>query len=106
MVGVFQSYSLTAILFLDIMEIMEEAMSWLWKRLAKKNDRGEEFILWTHADLEEMYHNGFVDTDKFTKEQWTKAFQSSRTPEGRYQITKDQWLEKNPFRYSGKVSPP
>ena len=81
-------------------------MEWIWERICSKDKDGNELLEWTLQDIEEMYHNGFVNFEKYSKDQWVEAFHSSRQKKGSYQITKKDWLKKTPFRYNGRVQTP
>jgi hypothetical protein len=85
---------------------MKEAMEWLWEKLCEKDENGDLYIIWTHPDVVEMYHNGFVDTDKFSKEKWIEAFKGDPREGVHYKISKKSWLAKRPFRYNKKLTAP
>ncbi len=53
-----------------------------------------------------LYASGFVDAQKYSFDQWTDAFASSRQADGSYLINKEQWLEKKKFHYRGKIDVP
>ena len=83
------------------------AMEHIWKQVAKKEEGGQEFIHYTGvAELNFLYFTGFVNTQKYTLQEWQKAFDDSRQSNGSYRVTKDQWMAKQAFRYNGPVGRP
>ena len=85
----------------------DDAMELLWKQLATKDKKGHFYITFNgKQDLEDMYQTGFVDTDKYSLTQWIEVFKTSLRSDGRYFITKEEWLKKKPYRYDGSVDDP
>ncbi|OGQ30565.1 MAG: hypothetical protein A3B79_05545 [Deltaproteobacteria bacterium RIFCSPHIGHO2_02_FULL_50_15] len=83
------------------------AMEHIWKTVAKTDKDGQEFIHYTGiAELNFLYFTGFVDTRKYTLEEWQKAFLDARLPNGTYKVKKEQWMAKKHFRYNGPVDKP
>lgn len=78
-----------------------------WEKASKPAKDGKRYITFTSVqDLMFLYATGFVDAQKFSFEQWLNAFASSRQANASYLITKEQWLEKKKFHYTGPVHPP
>lgn len=79
----------------------------IWEKVSVQAPDGQRTIRWpTRADIDYLYDTGFVDTDRFRKEEWLDAFKDSRQKGGSYIITKDQWLAKRPFRFNGPTREP
>jgi hypothetical protein len=47
-----------------------------------------------------------VDTDKFPLDEWVRAFQPHRRPDGTYLLSKADFFEKESFRYTGAIMVP
>ncbi|QQR80567.1 MAG: hypothetical protein IPJ69_14980 [Deltaproteobacteria bacterium] len=78
-----------------------------WNKVSKPTKDGKRFITFKSVqDLMFLYATGFVDTQKYSFEQWLNAFTSSRQSNGSYLVSKEQWLEKKKYHYSGPVNPP
>ncbi len=85
----------------------KDAMLYIWEAVTEKKDDGQWYIVWENRhDLEYLYSQGFVDTDKFTLEEWVKAFDDTKRPNGQYWVTLKHWVLKRPFRYEGPVEAP
>ncbi|MBI4196965.1 MAG: hypothetical protein HY539_04000 [Deltaproteobacteria bacterium] len=82
-------------------------MEELWEQVSQPADDGQKYITYkTAQDLLFLYANGFVDHRKYTLDAWIKAFDECRQSDGSYKITKQQWLAKESYRYSGPVEEP
>lgn len=82
-------------------------MKAIWEAVSQAFPDGQKKIIWRNAnDLQYLYETGFVDTDQFSLEQWTKAFEESRQPNGSYLVTEEQWLAKRSYRYNGPTGEP
>ncbi len=78
-----------------------------WNRVSKPAKDGKRFITFKSVqDLMFLYATGFVDTQKYSFEQWLNAFATSRQSDGSYLLTQAQWLEKKKFHYTGPIHPP
>jgi hypothetical protein len=79
----------------------------IWEKVSEPAPDGQRYIRWpTRADIDYLYETGFVDTDRFRKEEWFDAFKDSRQKGGSYIITKGQWMAKRAFRFNGPTSEP
>jgi len=91
----------------DPMLLIWEKVSAIEPKISSLEPDGARCIIWRNRnDLDYLYDSGFVDTDRFKKEQWIDAFQEALRPDGSYRLTRDQWLAKRPFRYIGPTNPP
>lgn len=82
-------------------------MQVIWDKTSKPHPDGQRTIVWRDRyDLEFLYIMGFVDTDRFSKDEWIDSFRDSLQKDGSYRVTQDQWFAKRAFRYSGPVGPP
>ncbi|MBI2082900.1 MAG: hypothetical protein HYT76_04960 [Deltaproteobacteria bacterium] len=85
----------------------KDPMEELWDVVAQESDDGQKYIIYQNQyDLLYLYANGFVDFKKQTLEQWIKAFDDSKQKDGGYKVTKEQWLKKGSYRYSGPIGEP
>ncbi len=82
-------------------------MEEIWDQVAQTDKDGQKYIRYKgQYDLIFLYANGFVDFRKFPLEEWIGAFADSREPDESYKVTRDQWMAKARFRYSGPVGDP
>lgn len=82
-------------------------MQVIWDKTSTPHPDGQRYIVWRNRfDLEFLYLMGFVDTDRFSKEEWIDSFRDSLQKGGSYRVTQDQWFAKRIFRYSGPVGEP
>lgn len=82
-------------------------MQVIWDQTSKPLPDGQRYIVWRNRyDLEFLYIMGFVDTDRFSKEEWIHSFGDSLQKGGSYRVTQEQWFAKRLFRYSGPVGAP
>ncbi len=84
-----------------------DPMKYIWDKVSKPGPDGKRYITYKNlVDLKYLYETGFVDTDKYTLQQWTDTFKPSLKPDGSYQISEQQWMAKRPYRYAGPVDAP
>lgn len=82
-------------------------MKEIWEKVAKKGADGKKYITYAgDYDLEYLYNTGFVDTSKYTLEEWKVAFAESRQPNGSYKLNEKQWMEKQKYHYEGPIDTP
>lgn len=82
-------------------------MEELWEQVAKPAADGQKQITYkTDQDLLFLYANGFVDFRKFTLADWIKAFDDSKQKDGSYRVTRQQWLAKDKYRFTGAIGEP
>jgi hypothetical protein len=79
-------------------------MEYIWNNLQKVEDG--LYASYTREDLDFLWHVGFVDTKKFSIEEWIESFTDSLRPDGKYYVTKEQFLAKEKFRYNGIIHSP
>lgn len=53
-----------------------------------------------------LWDYGFVDTKKFPKETWREFFGAFRQPDGTYQLNHKEFLNLEPYRYTGEIRIP
>ncbi len=84
-----------------------DPMKFIWDRQAQPGPDGKKYIRYAHTgEIAYLYRTGFVDTDRFTQEEWVAAFQTSKRPDGSFWLTEEQWVAKRKFVYLGPVSDP
>ena len=86
------------------MKAEDNIMEMIWNGIPKIPD--EDHITLTKDDIEDIWENGFVDTEQFPCETWVKAFEPHISPEGHYVLTLEEFLEKDAFRYTGEIFRP
>lgn len=85
----------------------EQQMHSIWNRVSRLAKDGKKYIVFKTAhDLAYLYASGFVDSKKFTYQNWMDAFAASKLKEGSYLVTYDQWMEKAKYHYHGPVGEP
>src|SRR5262249_30757370 len=86
---------------------IQDPMLVIWEKVSQPFPEGRRCIQWrTRADIDYLYDTGFVDTDRYKKEEWIDAFKDSLLPDGSYLITREQWLAKGVYRFSGPTAAP
>ncbi len=81
----------------------------IWDQVATQSpEDGKKYIIFKLGiqDLMFLYMSGFVDARKYSFTQWVEAFKPSRRQNGHYWLTKEQWLDKKKFHYTGPVNAP
>lgn len=79
-------------------------MELLWEHLPKMS--GKNQVILTDADLEWMWQSGIVDTKQYPLEQWIHAFDSHKQADGTYLVSREEFLEKETYRYKGEIMIP
>lgn len=74
-------------------------MEYIWGRLPKNPDG--KTVKYLYGDLAYLYHNGFVDTLKYTYKQWETAFIPFKQTDGTYLLDKPGFMTLRIFRYNG-----
>ncbi|EKD51518.1 MAG: hypothetical protein ACD_62C00241G0007 [uncultured bacterium] len=77
----------------------QQAMEYIWNKIPKQDDGT---IRYQPGDLDYLYNNGFVNSRKYSREQWKSAFRAYARPDGTYRIKKNQFIALCVFR---EVSP-
>lgn len=78
-------------------------MEYIWEKVPKT---AEGFIHYLAGDVPYLYQNGFVDTNRFSYNEWKQAFKDCEQQDGTYLISKDKFLSLRRFRYGGPVFTP
>jgi hypothetical protein len=76
-----------------------DPMEYIWGRLPKNPDG--KTVKYLYGDLAYLYHNGFVDSLKFTYKQWETAFIPFKQTDGTYLLDKTGFMSLRLFRYNG-----
>src|SRR5690349_10807510 len=84
-------------------EDVKDPMEYIWDKVPK-NKQG--FIHYLPGDIPYLYNNGFVDSQRYTYEQWKSAFVDCLQSDGSYLVSKDKFMSLRPFRYVGNVFTP
>lgn len=79
-------------------------MEHLWETLDKTADG--QHIRYTIVDLEQLWWMGFVDTQNYSMEAWCSIFEPYKQPDGSYQLTRDEFLSLDKYRYKGEIKIP
>lgn len=53
-----------------------------------------------------LWDHGFVDTQKYAKEDWRRAFDPFKQADGSYKISHDEFLTLDKYRYHGEIRIP
>lgn len=82
-------------------------MEELWEKTAVTGDDGQKYIIYKGPDdLLYLYACGFVDFRQYKPQEWIESFNDSKLKNGIYLVTKEQWLAKEKYRYTGPVGEP
>jgi len=76
-----------------------DPMEYIWERLPKNKDG--KTVKYLVGDIPYLYHNGFVDTLKFSYKQWETAFIPFKQTDGTYLLDKPSFFTLRIFRYNG-----
>lgn len=79
-------------------------MEMIWQSLPKMPD--EDHVTFDDGALEEIWLAGFVDDSQYTLEDWLKSFEPHKAPDGTFVLKKEDFFEKDKFRYLGGVKIP
>lgn len=82
----------------------EKIMEMIWETLPKTKDG--RHVRFTDDDVALIWWNGFVDTIQYPEESWKGAFQPHKQTDGTYLLTKEEFIEKERFRYTGEIRIP
>jgi len=86
------------------MKAEDNIMEMIWNGIPKIPD--DTHITLTQDDIEDIWENGFVDTEQFPCDTWVKAFEPHISPEGHFVLTLEEFLEKDSYRYTGEIFRP
>lgn len=84
-------------------ENISDPMEYIWERVPK-NAQG--YIHYLAGDIPYLYRNGFVDSTRFTYEQWKKAFDDCLQSDDSYLVSKEKFFSLRLFRYTGPLYEP
>ena len=79
-------------------------MERLWDKLPKNKDGYT--VTYAPGDLPYLYSRGFVDSQRFTLEQWKQAFAPYKTKDGNFVLTREQFLKLDVYRFKQIVGEP
>ncbi len=89
-----------------LIEINLRAMEFIWSKVPKEIKDGGEYVTYVKGDLPYLYYSGMVDAQRYTLEQWQKAFEDCLGEDGRYWVSHEKMLWLGRFRYSKTVNEP
>ncbi len=81
-----------------------DVMAYLWGTIDKTEDG--EHVRYTVADVEQLWHMGFVDTARITMSEWKRLFEPHRQPDGSFLLGHDDFLALDAYRYKGEIRIP
>lgn len=79
-------------------------MDYLWDQLEKTKDG--KHIRYTLLDIEMLWKMGFVDTERFSMEEWKQALEPFRQADGSFILDKPRFLALDHYRYKGEIHIP
>lgn len=82
----------------------EVVMEEIWNNLIKSPD--ENHATFSEVDITDLWESGFVDTEKYSLEDWVKIFEPHKNADGDYVLTKEELFEKEKYRYTGEIMIP
>lgn len=73
----------------------------------KASEKGEDGSLhYPEEVVGFLWENGFVDTLKYSLDQWRLAFEPFKQKDGHYKISHDEFLTLEKYRYKGEIKIP
>jgi len=89
-----------------IIEANRRAMEHIWSKVPKETKDGEEYVTYIKTDIPFLYYSGLVDTVRYKREDWEKAFEDCLGEDGRYWVSHAKMISLGRFRYSKTVTEP
>lgn len=90
-----------------IIELNRRAMEHIWNAVKPKDVKdGVEYITYVKTDIPFLYYSGLVDTQRWSREQWEKAFEDCLGEDGKYWVSHEKMISLGRFRYCKVVSEP
>ncbi|MFO1463669.1 MAG: hypothetical protein U1F66_07800 [bacterium] len=90
-----------------LIELNRRAMDFIWSQVNPKEVRdGKEYITYVKGDLPFLYYSGLVDTKRWSREDWDKAFEDCLGADGRYWVSYEKMIWLGRFRYCKVVGDP
>jgi len=90
-----------------LIEINRRAMEHIWNAVNPKDIKdGKEYITYVKTDIPFLYYSGLVDTQRWSRAEWEKAFEDCLGEDGRYWVSHEKMLWLGRFRYCKVVSDP
>lgn len=79
-------------------------MEYLWATLEKTPDG--KAIRYLPIDVEMLWKMGFVDTEKYSLDQWRLVFEPYKQADGSFRLEKEAFLALDRYRYKGEIHIP
>ncbi len=89
-----------------LVQVNLRAMEFIWTQVPKEVKDGVEYAVYVETDLPFLYNSGMVDTERFTLDDWKKAFEDARGTDGRYWVNHEKMLSLGHFRFHRVVREP
>lgn len=89
-----------------LIEVNRRAMEFIWNKVPKEIKDGVEYVTYVATDIPFLYYSGLVDTNRYSRTEWEKAFEDCRGEDGRYWISHEKMLWLGRFRYCKVVNEP
>ncbi|MCE9626250.1 MAG: hypothetical protein K8R69_12505 [Deltaproteobacteria bacterium] len=87
-------------------EVNRRAMDFIWHKVPKEEKGGVEYITYVKTDIPYLYFSGLVDTNRFARAEWEKAFEDCLGEDGRYWVSHEKLIWLGRFRYCKTVNEP
>lgn len=87
-------------------KLNREAMEYIWSQVPKNTKDDVEYIVYTPKDIEILYMTGLVDTQRFSLDQWKKAFQDCKQEDNQYWVSYEKMISLGRYRYCKFVGEP
>ena len=84
-------------------EEIKDPMEYIWRKVPKTKDG---FIHYLPGDIPYLYRNGFVDSTRFTYQQWKDAFEDCKQDDDSYLVNEKKFMSLRVYRYVGPVFKP
>lgn len=83
---------------------LDKILEFLWEKLPKAPD--ESHATFTEADIDMLWHIGFIDTEQYTIEAWRAPFANFKNAAGEAVLQKEDFLALDHYRFQGEVYVP
>ncbi len=79
-------------------------MEFIWETV-ERPDNGDRMV-YAKQDVEALWELGFVDTERFPKQDWFEALEPFLEQDGNFRFNKAEFLSLDSYRYQGDIKVP
>lgn len=89
-----------------LIEFNRPYMEIIWRRVPKTLKGDVEYIVYEAHDLPALYESGLVDTQRYSLEQWERAFENCKGEDGCFWVSYEKMISLGQYRFSKIVAEP